>query len=155
MVPADIDLVTALLTAPDPVRVNRPERTRADAERWIEWQQHNYVEHDFGLWVLETHDGDFVGDCGLTVQDVEGTPYVETDWHVLPRWRGHGLATEAAYAVRDTAAASGIEHLIALIRPTNTPSRRVATKIGMSVERSAYVHGGRSLVYGMALLAGG
>ena len=69
---ADLDDMTAVLGAPDPVRVDRPARGRDDAERWIEWQQRNYAEHGFGLWVVETHDGTFVGDCGLTMQDVEG-----------------------------------------------------------------------------------
>ena len=53
--------------------------------RWIEWQERNYAEHEFGLWVVETHDGEFVGDCGLTMQDVEGTPHVEVGYHVMPR----------------------------------------------------------------------
>ena len=32
----DLDDMTAVLSAPDPVRVDRSPRTRADAERWIE-----------------------------------------------------------------------------------------------------------------------
>lgn len=34
---------------------------------WIEWNRRNYTEHGFGLWVIETHGGEFVGDCGLTI----------------------------------------------------------------------------------------
>ena len=148
---ADLDDVTALLSAPDPVRFDRPTRTRDDAIRWIEWQERNYAEHDFGLWVVETHDGDFVGDCGLTMQDVEGTPHVEVGYHVMPAMRRHGYATEAARAVGDCAAAHGIEHLVALIRPANTPSQGVARGLGMEVERTAVVHGGDALVFGMRL----
>jgi RimJ/RimL family protein N-acetyltransferase len=151
MVIADLDDVTELLAAPDPVRVDRPIRTRDDAIRWIEWQERNYAEHGFGLWVVETRDGDFVGDCGLTVQEVEGTPHVEVGYHVSPRMRRHGRATEAARAVRDCAAAHGIEHLVALIRPENTPSQGVARNLGMEVERTAYVHGGDALVFGVHL----
>lgn len=81
MAMADLDDVAAVLSAPDPVRVDRPARDRDDAVRWIEWQERNYAEHDFGLWVVETHAGDFVGDCGLTMQDVEGTPHVEVGYH--------------------------------------------------------------------------
>lgn len=148
---ADLDDITAVLSAPDPVRVDRPARTRDDAVRWIEWQERNYAEHGFGLWVVETHDGAFVGDCGLTVQDVEGTPHVEVGYHVMPAMRRHGYATEAASAVRDCAAAAGIEHLVALIRPENLPSQGVARALGMEVERTAHVHGGDALVFGMRL----
>jgi RimJ/RimL family protein N-acetyltransferase len=148
---ADLDDMTAVLSAPDPVRVDRPARTREDAVRWIAWQARNYAEHDFGLWVVQTHVGEFVGDCGLTMQDVEGTPHVEVGYHVMPAMRRHGYATEAATAVRDCAAAAGIAHLIALIRPENLPSQGVARNLGMQVERTAFVHGAEALVFGCRL----
>lgn len=148
---SDLEDVTAVLVAFDPVRGDRPPSTRKDGVRWIEWQLRNYAEHDFGLWVVETHDGEFVGDCGLTVQDVEGTPHVEVGYHVMPHLRRRGYATEAATAVRDCAAAAGVEHLVALIRPDNTPSQGVARNLGMEVERTAHVHGGDALVFGMRL----
>ena len=58
----DLDDVTALLVAFDPMRGDRPPSTPDDAVRWIEWQQSSYAEHDFGLWVLESTEGAFVGD---------------------------------------------------------------------------------------------
>ena len=149
MVMADLDAMTAVLSAPDPVPVDRPARTRDDAIRWIEWQQRNYVDHGFGLWVVETHEGALVGDCGLTMQDVEGTWHVEVGYHVLPSMRRQGYASEAAVAVRDCAAEHGVEHLVALVRPENTPSQGVARRLGMEVERTARVHGGDALVFGM------
>ena len=148
---SDLADVTAVLIAFDPMRGDRPPSTREDGVRWIEWQLRNYAEHDFGLWVVETHDGEFVGDCGLTMQDVEGTPHVEVGYHVMPHQRRRGYATEAATAVRDCAAAAGVEHLVALIRPDNTPSQGVARNLGMELERTAHVHGGDALVFGMRL----
>ncbi|CAM3892675.1 GNAT family N-acetyltransferase [Nocardioides zeicaulis] len=145
---ADVDDVTAMLVDFDPMRGDRPPSTRDDAVRWVEWQQRNYAEHGFGLWVVETHDGTFVGDCGLTVQDVEGTPLVEIGYHLLAGHRGHGYAREAARAVRDLAATHGVGHLVALVRPDNTASQGVARSLGMEVLRTAYVHGGDALVFG-------
>ena len=155
MTMADLADITAVLTAFDAVRGGRPPSTRKDAVRWIEWQERNYAEHDFGLWVVETHEGDFVGDCGLTVQDVEGTPHVEVGYHLVPEMRRRGYAAEAARAVRDCAAAAGVEHLVALIRPDNVASQGVARKLGMQVERTAVVHGVDALVFGMRLAPGG
>src|SRR5690625_3160912 len=37
------------------------------------------------LWVIETHLGTFVEDCGLAMQDVEGEPLVEAGWLVRGR----------------------------------------------------------------------
>lgn len=153
MTRADLDDVTALLVAFDAVRGDGEPRALKDGVGWIEWQERNYAEHGFGLWVVETHDGTFVGDCGLTVQDVEGTPHVEVGYHLMPAMRGHGYATEAATAVRDCAAAHGVDHLVALIRPDNVPSQGVARRLGMEVERTAHVHGADALVFGMRLPA--
>lgn len=118
---------------------------------WIEWNRRNYAEHGFGLWVIETHDGEFVGDCGLTMQDVEGEQLVEVGWHVRAALRSQGYATEAAGSVRDAARHAGIEHLVAIIRPTNIASQRVATKIGLVLEREVHAHGGPALVFGADL----
>jgi RimJ/RimL family protein N-acetyltransferase len=152
MTPDDLDDLTAVLGAPDPARPDRPTRTREDAERWIAWNLRNYVEHGFGLWAVETHDGRFVGDCGLTMQEVEGVWYVEVGYHVALDLRGRGLATEAAAAVRDAAAETGIEHLVAIIRPENLPSQRVAQNIGLRLERRAHKRGGEVLVFGADLV---
>jgi RimJ/RimL family protein N-acetyltransferase len=121
------------------------------AEGWIAWNRRNYEEHGFGLWVVETHDGRFVGDCGLTMQEVEEQRFVEAGWHVRSDLRGQGYATEAALAVRDAARAAGVEHLIAIIRPDNAPSQRVATKIGLILEREVQKFGGPALIFGADL----
>ena len=151
----DLDDVEAVLSAPDPLRPDRRRRTRADAERWIAWTRRNYAQHGFGLWVVETAEGRFVGDCGLTVQYVDEQPLVEVGYRVHPDLRGLGLATEAAAAVRDTAAAEGVEHLVAIIRPENLPSQRVAEKVGLRLERRAFVHGADALVFGADLRSPG
>lgn len=151
MVDNDLDDVAAVLTAFDPARPNHRRRTRADAERWIAWNQSNYLEHGFGLWVVEAHDGRFVGDCGLTIQDVEGDPLIEVGYHVHPELRRQGLATEAAAAVRDAARAAEVSHLVAIIRPDNLPSQRVAQKIGLRLERRIFKNGGDALVFGADL----
>lgn len=118
---------------------------------WIAWNRRNYEEHGFGLWVVETHDGGFVGDCGLTLQEVEGTWLVEVGWHVRPDLRRQGYATEAAESVKNAARAVGVEHLIAIIRPDNTPLQRVAAKIGLVLEREVEKRGGPALVFGADL----
>lgn len=118
---------------------------------WIRWNIDNYARHGFGLWVLETHDGEFVGDCGLTMQDVEGVDLVEGGWHVRADRRRRGYAAEAAAAVRDRARDLGVEHLVAIIRPHNVASQGVARRIGMSLERSVVKNGGPALVHGVRL----
>ena len=81
---------------------------------------------------METRDGEFVGDCGLTWQDVNGTPELEVGYHVRTALQGRGLASEAAAACRDLARDDiGAETLVAILHPDNTASERVARRIGM------------------------
>lgn len=101
--------------------------------------------------MIETHAGDFIGDCGLTMQEVEGEWLIEAGWHVCSTACRQGYATEAAKAVCLAARDSGVEHLIAIIRPDNMASQRVATKVGLTLEREAHKNGGPALVFGAEL----
>lgn len=123
----------------------------ADPASWIDWNRRNYSEHGFGLWAIETRRGEFVGDCGLTMQEVEGVWMIEAGWHVRSSLRRQGYATEAAAAVRDVAQEAGIAHLIAIIRPHNLASQAVARKIGLELEREIDKRGGPALVFGTDL----
>jgi RimJ/RimL family protein N-acetyltransferase len=152
LTPDDLDDLAAVLGAPDPARPGHATRTREDTERWIAWNQDNYRTYDFGLWAIETHDGTFVGDCGLTMQDIEGELHLEVGYHVALDLRGRGLATEAAASVRRAAADAGRPPLVAIIRPDNLPSQRVAANIGLRLERRAEKGGAEVLVFGADLL---
>lgn len=47
---------------------------------WIEWNLRNYDE--FGFWAMELKArAQFVGDCGLTYQDVEGRRELGIGYH--------------------------------------------------------------------------
>ncbi|NLP82826.1 GNAT family N-acetyltransferase [Microbacterium sp. CFH 90308] len=132
MRPADLDAMAALLGDPDVMRFYPAPKTREQAAAWIAWNQRNYAEHGYGLWIIETHAGEFVGDCGLTWQQVNGARKLEVGYHVVPAWQGRGIATEAAAACRDFVREHlEVQELVAIIHPDNRASERVAEKIGM------------------------
>jgi RimJ/RimL family protein N-acetyltransferase len=153
MRPDDLDDMTCLLGDPEVMTYYPRPKTRQEAAQWIDWNRGLYRMHGYGLWLLTTIDGDFVGDCGLTPQVVDGVTELEVGYHVLPAMQGRGYATEAATASRDFArTVLGAEKLIAIIHPDNRPSQRVAEKIGLRPEKRATVHGGRdAIVYAAAL----
>lgn len=133
MTPGDLDDMAALLGDPLVMTFYPAPKTRDEAARWIDWNRENYAEHGHGLWIVETHDGRFVGDCGLTWQEVNGVPALEVGYHVRAALQGRGYATEAAAACRDLARAElDVADLVAIIHPDNTASERVARKIGMT-----------------------
>jgi RimJ/RimL family protein N-acetyltransferase len=153
MTPDDLDDMALLLGDPDVMTYYPRPKTRQEAAQWIEWNHGLYRTHGYGLWVLTTPAGDFVGDCGLTPQPVDGVTELEVGYHVLPAWQGRGYATEAAAACRDFARdVLGATRLIAIIHPDNRPSQRVAEKIGLRPEKRAVVHGGRDAVIYAAVL---
>ena len=153
MTTTDLDVMASLLGDPRVMQYYPAPKTRDQAAAWIAWNQQNYAEHGYGLWIIETLTGEFVGDCGLTWQKVNGISKLEVGYHVAALRQGHGFATEAAAACRDFAR----EHLetpelVAIIHPSNRASERVAEKIGML--RVEDDHGGslpRRLVLSLAL----
>jgi RimJ/RimL family protein N-acetyltransferase len=152
----DFDPYAAMLGDPETMQHYPRPYTREEARGFMDRNAARYLANGFGVWALEDrHTGAFVGDCGLTVQLVEGVAEVEVMWHVVrERWR-QGLATEAATAVRNHAFGDlALRRLIALVRPGNEPSRGVAQKLGMQVEREAIFHDLPHLVYAQAPSAG-
>ncbi|MFI1093190.1 GNAT family N-acetyltransferase [Streptomyces sp. NPDC020917] len=139
----DLDDMAALLGAPDVMRHYPRPRTREEAVEWIAWNRRLYRDEGFGLWVITLRDtGEFAGDCGLTPQEVDGVRELEVGYHVRTDLQSRGLATEAAGACRDFARdVLGARRLVAIIRPGNTPSQRVAAKIGLPFEKES-VHAG-------------
>jgi RimJ/RimL family protein N-acetyltransferase len=153
MTPADLDDMALLLGDPEVMTYYPRPKTRDEAVQWVDWNRALYRTHGYGLWVLCTADGGFVGDCGLTPQLVDGVTELEVGYHVLPSLQGRGYATEAAAASRDFARdVLGATRLIAIIHPDNRPSQRVAEKIGLRAEKRTTVHGGRdAVIYAAAL----
>lgn len=132
MTAADLDRMSALLGDPVVMTFYPAPKSREEAAQWISWNEANYAEHGYGLWIVETHDGEFLGDCGLTWQEVDGRLELEVGYHMRSDVQGRGYATEAAAACRDLARDElHVQQLVAIIHPDNASSRRVAEKIGM------------------------
>lgn len=155
MVDEDLSDLAALLGDPAVMTYYPAPKTRQQARAWIEWTKRNYAEHGFGLWVIETRDGTFVGDCGLTWQTVNGRTELEVGYHVRAGAQGRGLATEAAAACLEYArSVLQAPTLVAIIHPDNLASQRVAEKIGLRLQEEDPGGEGQAarLVYGTRLV---
>lgn len=69
--------------------------------KWIKWSKACYEKRGFGLWALELKDiGEFIGDCGITLQNINGKEVFEIGYHLHSDYWHKGLATEAAKACK-------------------------------------------------------
>lgn len=144
---ADLDAMAELLGDPEVMRHYPAPKMRDEALDWIRWSRRNYAEHGYGLWVIETHDGEFVGDCGLTRQPLDGGQVLEVGYHVVRRHWSRGYATEAARACVELGLREVGEPVHAIVVPTNAASMRVAEKAGLVRRRDAVVHGREAVVF--------
>jgi RimJ/RimL family protein N-acetyltransferase len=104
---------------------------RANIGAWIQRNLRNYDEFGFGLWAMELKaEARFIGDCGLTWQEVDGRSELEIGYPVIERERGKGYATEAARACLDFGFTRTLcKCICSIVRPSNTVSCAVAARI--------------------------
>lgn len=127
----DLDDVVAMFGDSQARRFYPEMDTREACRGWIEWSKRNYRDHGFGLWVIEDMTtGEFLGDCGLTYQPVEGDRLLELGYHLLDHRRGKGLVTEAGRACLDYAFDQLAAPMVcSTVHPENTPSMAVAKRL--------------------------
>ena len=104
---------------------------------WIERNMKRYEDFGFGLWaVCLKETGEMIGDCGLTLQDIEGEMLPEIGYHIRADQQKKGYAREAAAAVRDWAFTNtDYPALYSYCKYTNVPSYKTAESIGMHFEK--------------------
>jgi RimJ/RimL family protein N-acetyltransferase len=129
----DLEPLARLLGDPEAMRHFPRPRTREESRVWIARNQERYTVDGHGLWAVERRaDGAFLGDCGLVKQRPEGEPEIEVGYHFAREHWGQGYATEAAGAcVRLAFEVLRVPRVIALIRPENEASARVARRLGL------------------------
>ena len=109
------------------------ERVRS----WIERNMKRYTDDGFGLWAVCLKDtGEMIGDCGLTLQNIDGQMLPEIGYHIRRDQQRKEYAKEAAAAVRDWAFGNTeYPALYSYCKYTNVGSFKTAESIGMHFEK--------------------
>ena len=99
---------------------------------WIERNIERYRIFGFGLWaVCLKENGEMIGDCGLTMQNIGGTIKPEIGYHIRRDMQRRGYAKEAAEAVRDfTFETLPFNVIFSYMKYTNIPSANTAMSWG-------------------------
>ena len=99
---------------------------------WIQRNIERYRIFGFGLWaVCLKETGEMIGDCGLTMQLIDGEIKPEIGYHIRADKQRNGYAKEAAIAVRDwTFNNTPFQIVYSYMKYTNEPSVKTAISYG-------------------------
>ena len=148
----DVDRMAQLFGNPNFMRFSlgvftERKQTVAFIEKVIGWDRTG-IPSQFAV-VPKAEDA-VIGYCGF-YHHAELPGEVEIGYRLHPDYWNRGLITEAARAVRDHAFADlKLPRVISLIHAENIPSRRVAEKNGMKVEKEIMFRGFPTLVYAIS-----
>ena len=122
-----------ILCDPDAMRYYPGPFSIEQVRNWIQWNIDNYERYHHGLWAVILKKGEiFIGDCGITIQEIEGEKLPELGYHIKKEHCNRGYATEAAKAcIRYAFSKFKYDELYTYTRYDNIPSIKVAEKNGM------------------------
>ena len=99
---SDFDALYEILSDPETMQHYPAPYDEEKTMLWITWNLDNYEKYGFGLWaVVLKETGEFIGDCGITLQNIDGEILPEIGYHIHKKYWRRGFAKEAARAVRD------------------------------------------------------
>ena len=121
--------------------------TRKEVQDLID--KHGPMAHETGLGfqaVIRRETNELIGDCGITIQNIDGVDEHEIGYHFSRHHWGHGYATEAAQALKAFGFDKlGLKKLCSYMADDHHPSRRVAERNGMTLEKRYNNPGNRDL----------
>ena len=132
MTPQDFDALCRVLTDPDIMQHYPSVFNETGVQNWINKNVERYRIFGFGLWAVCLKDtGEVIGDCGLTMQLIDGQIKPEIGYHIRKDHQRQGYAKEAALAVRDWAFTNTpFQVVYSYMKHTNEPSAKTALAYG-------------------------
>ncbi|GAT62821.1 GNAT family N-acetyltransferase [Paludibacter jiangxiensis] len=143
---SDLSLV---LSDPESMRHYPHPFSQEEVMEWIDRNIKRYNSDGFGLWaVIRKADNQFLGDCGITLQNIDGEILPEIGFHIIKKYCNAGYATEAAEACKRYAIERlGYQSVYSYSEVGNKASQRVASKIGMHPVKTFCKDGIEEVVY--------
>ena len=127
----DAKALAAIICDPETMKYYEKPYDEAGVKRWIDWNLENYQTYGFGLWAIE-RNGRFIGDCGITIQNINRRFRPEIGYHIHRDFQRMGYASEAAAKCRDFIFSNTpFMAVYSYMNADNVASYRTAEKIGM------------------------
>ncbi|MCO4780688.1 MAG: GNAT family N-acetyltransferase [Candidatus Cloacimonetes bacterium] len=129
----NLDLLYPILSDPQTMQYYPRPYTKDEVQGWIERSITGYQKRNYGLWAVFLKEQDkFIGQCGISLQNIDGELVPEIGYHIHKDFWRLGYASEAAKACLDY----GFNklHLPEIYIHTwikNIPSYKIAEKLNM------------------------
>lgn len=142
IVPDDWDHLAAILQDERVMYAYEHAFSDVEVTEWLQNQLRRYEDDGIGLWaVIRKSDGQFIGQCGLTMQDCHQTRVMEIGYLFRYDAWHQGYALESALACKDYAwDVLGWNEVFSIIRDNNIASMNVAIRNGMVIRDRLVKH---------------
>ena len=117
--------------------------------RWINWCLGCYKKRGFGLFaVILKETGEFIGDTGITLQNINGRQVFEIGYHYNKKYWHKGYASEATQFMRDYYFKNNLgNEVYSYMTKANKASENVAIRNKMTFVEEYLSEGVPHLVY--------
>jgi ribosomal-protein-alanine N-acetyltransferase len=145
----DLEMLYPIFSDSETMQFYPAPFSKDKTQDWIKQNIASYKSNGYGLWaVCLKENNEFIGDCGLVNQQINGEPEVEIGYHISKEHWSKGFASEAARACKEYGFNQlSLKRLISIIDPNNISSIRVAEKIGFTKEKEAFVFNKNHFIY--------
>lgn len=131
--PEDASLLHKILSDTETMQYYPSPYDMSGVTDWIGRSLSSYEKHGFGLWaVILKETNEFIGQCGISIQDINGDLVPEIGYHINKNHWNQGYATEAAKGcLKYGFETLKLNTIFIHTYVKNLPSQRIAEKLGM------------------------
>ena len=129
----DFNNLKEVLSDPETMKYYPCPYNDEGVNKWINWCLACYQKRGFGLFAVELKESNtFIGDCGITLQNIDGEEVFEIGYHFNKKYWHNGYAIEAAKACKKWFFKNTqYNEVYSYMNAENQASRNVAMRNGM------------------------
>lgn len=130
----DFDSLKMVISDPDNMKYYSKPYDDSGVTGWINWCKASYEKYGFGLWaVIYKENGEMIGDCGVSMQPIDGDYKPEIGYHLRKDYHQKGIGKEMTQAVKDYFFQNfNYDEVYSYMDQDNLPSYKTAEANGMT-----------------------
>ena len=99
---SDYNNLKAIISDPETMKYYPTPYNDEGVQKWINWCIGCYEKRGFGLFAVILKDENiFIGDCGITLQNINGKEVFEIGYHINKKYWNKGYASDASQFMKD------------------------------------------------------